>query len=377
MDKQHLHFVSFDVPYPPDYGGIIDVFYQLKALHDLGVNITLHCFYYTGNNPPNKKLEQFCSSINYYHRKKHVGKLLASKLPFIVATRNDSNLLKNLLLDKSPILFSGLQTCYFLNHPALKDRRKIVRAHNVEHDYYKGLALGENNLVKKQYYLWEAKKLEKFEQILKDASGILSISKKDINHFKKYTKTWHVPPFYNNQVIAYNAQNVAVPYGFFHGNLSVIENINAVLFILREIAPKTKFPIIIAGKNPAKIIVDKINLLANVSLQANPNAKEMEALMTAAQVHLLFTDQQTGIKLKLMHSLAKGKHIIINSKMDDEGLFKGLCQVIDNPKEIKQTFEKLMVTPFTIKDYEKRKENFTRVFNNQKGAALTVASLFD
>ena len=27
-----LNIVSFDVPYPPDYGGVIDVFYKIKEL---------------------------------------------------------------------------------------------------------------------------------------------------------------------------------------------------------------------------------------------------------------------------------------------------------------------------------------------------------
>ena len=45
MDK-HLHIISFDVPWPADYGGVIDVFYKVKALHDIGVKVHLHCFTY-------------------------------------------------------------------------------------------------------------------------------------------------------------------------------------------------------------------------------------------------------------------------------------------------------------------------------------------
>ena len=32
-----LHFISMDVPFPPNYGGVIDVFYKLKAFHQLGI----------------------------------------------------------------------------------------------------------------------------------------------------------------------------------------------------------------------------------------------------------------------------------------------------------------------------------------------------
>ena len=34
-----LHVVSFQVPFPPDYGGLIDVYYKLKALKEAGDEI--------------------------------------------------------------------------------------------------------------------------------------------------------------------------------------------------------------------------------------------------------------------------------------------------------------------------------------------------
>ena len=32
MNLKNINIVSFDIPYPPNYGGIIDVFYKIKAL---------------------------------------------------------------------------------------------------------------------------------------------------------------------------------------------------------------------------------------------------------------------------------------------------------------------------------------------------------
>ena len=46
MQNKHLHIISFDVPYPANYGGVIDVFYKIKALHAKCVKIHLHCFEY-------------------------------------------------------------------------------------------------------------------------------------------------------------------------------------------------------------------------------------------------------------------------------------------------------------------------------------------
>ena len=44
MDKNTIHIVAFDVPYPPNYGGIVDVFFKLKTLHEMGADIIYHCF---------------------------------------------------------------------------------------------------------------------------------------------------------------------------------------------------------------------------------------------------------------------------------------------------------------------------------------------
>ena len=45
MDK-HLHIIALNIPFPPNYGGVIDIYYKIKALHQLGVKIILHCFAY-------------------------------------------------------------------------------------------------------------------------------------------------------------------------------------------------------------------------------------------------------------------------------------------------------------------------------------------
>ena len=370
MDK-HIHIVAFDVPYPPVYGGIIDLYFQLKALHQIGVKISYHCFYYEGNNPPNDRLNLFSDKVFYYHRKKHVGKMVMSKWPFIVATRNDKELLKNLQLDDSPIIFSGLQSCFYLNHSVLKNRLKFVRTHNIEHDYYRGLANVEINKLKKQYFLWEAKKLEKFENILSHCQGIFSIAKMDVDHFQQYAPTHHSPPFFRFKKRKNDFEPTPL-YGLFQGNLSVGENIETVQYICEYIVPKTKHQIIIAGKDPSAEVIALCKKFDNLQLIASPSQDKMSELIENAQVNLLFTKQQTGIKLKLLHALAIGKHIIINSKMDDQGLFKPLCHIEDNPETIHSLFEEFMNIPYSAMMYEERQKLFLEMFNNERNAKQTM-----
>ncbi|MBK7268626.1 MAG: hypothetical protein IPI07_03635 [Flavobacteriales bacterium] len=113
MTERHLHIVSFDVPAPPDYGGVIDVYYKVTALAELGVKVHLHCYSY--GRKPAAELEQFCESVHYYPRStsKH---LLLSALPYVVVSRKSEELLDRLLQDDHPILFEGLHACHFWTH---------------------------------------------------------------------------------------------------------------------------------------------------------------------------------------------------------------------------------------------------------------------
>ena len=45
MDK-YINIVAFNIPWPANYGGVIDVYYKMLALHRCGVKIFLHCFEY-------------------------------------------------------------------------------------------------------------------------------------------------------------------------------------------------------------------------------------------------------------------------------------------------------------------------------------------
>ena len=144
--NKHLHIIAFDVPFPPDYGGVIDIFYKLKALQEEGIKITLHCFEY-GRGKKNE-LDNYCEKIFYYKRKasKH---LLLDSLPYIVASRKSEELVSNLTKDNSPILFEGLHCCFHLSDKRLKTRKKIVRMHNIEHTYYSNLAKVEKKFSEK------------------------------------------------------------------------------------------------------------------------------------------------------------------------------------------------------------------------------------
>jgi hypothetical protein len=168
-----LHIISFNTPYPPDYGGVIDVFNKLRVLHNKGVKITLHCFEYGRNRAD--ELEKYCEKLFYYPRKTGFLSQI-SILPYIINSRRSKELLVNLSNDDHPILFEGLHSTYYLKKKFLKNRKKIVRAHNVEHLYYFKLFKAEKKVGKKIFFLIETIKLYFAEKRLKKADFIAAIS---------------------------------------------------------------------------------------------------------------------------------------------------------------------------------------------------------
>ena len=64
--EQYLNIIAFNIPWPANYGGIIDVYYKIKALKANGVKIILHCFEYERPHAP--ILETLCEKVYYYKR---------------------------------------------------------------------------------------------------------------------------------------------------------------------------------------------------------------------------------------------------------------------------------------------------------------------
>lgn len=325
--SKSIHIVALDVPYPLDYGGAIDMFYRIKALHELGYKITLHCFEYGRGNQP--ELEKYSDNVIYYSRKKSALDWL-SKTPFIVKSRSSETLLANLSKDNSPILFEGIHCTAHLNNPKLKGRVKLVRCHNIEHDYYDSLAKRAKGL-KRLFYSSEAKKLRAYESALSGATALLAIQNKDLDHFKAINpNTVLLPASLPELEIKSDVQ--PEDFGLFHGNLSVSENDAAATWIIENVTSKTDdFDFRIAGKNPSDALVElcKKN---GVKLIANPSDEEMTHLISTANVHVQYTDQPTGLKLKLLNALMSNGTVIVNSAMVSGSDLNQYCSIADSPK---------------------------------------------
>ncbi len=367
-----INIISFDVPYPANYGGVIDVFYKIKHFYNKGIKIHLHCFEY--GRGEQSELNKYCASVHYYKRKTGIKSQISSQ-PYIVKSRTSNELKSNLLKNDFPILFEGLHCCSLLNDVAFKNRFKIVRNHNIEHDYYNELANVEKNSIKRKYFKTEAKKLNQFENTLKSANLCLAVSNSDLSYFEKTypdNNFIHVPCFHSNEEVT--TQPGVGNYVLYQGNLSVIENINAAEFIINHIFNDITIPLKIAGLNPPSELNQLIKKHPHIELIENLSDDEMNELIANAQINLLYTEQATGLKLKLLNALYIGKHCVVNSKMVEGTSLNTLCLVEGDPNRLKTLVESTFSTAFTEEEIEKRKAVLLQDYSNENSFQKIIES---
>ncbi len=345
--------------------------YKVRALAELGVKISLHCFQYGRAVAPD--LAECCAEVYYYPRKLGKHQLL-SNLPYVVLSRRSDLLMERLLADTSPILFEGLHGCYYLNDPRLKGRTKFVRAHNVEHDYYASLAKAEMSTFRRMYFANEAKKLKQFEAVLSHADHILAISPKDQQHFSAlYSNVEHIPAFHASE-------KVMIPQGlgdfaFYHGALSVPENDQAARFLVREIFNDLPIKLVIAGSGASKELKREVLRAPNIELLEDISTNEIHHLVHDAQVNVLPTFQATGIKLKLLLCLFTGRHVVCNTPMVEGTGLAELCHVHDDPAAMRKAILERMERTANGNSQQRRTAILEERFSNRCNAEKIVRLL--
>lgn len=352
--KPQLHIVSFNVPWPADYGGVIDVYNRLRALREAGVGMVLHCFEY--GRQPAPELDSLCAEVHYYHRSRS-PLLQLRPTPFIVASRPASALKARLGQDRLPVLLEGLHcSSLLLDSDLCRGRRTLLRAHNVEADYYRRLARSERPSPHRAYLALEASKLRRYEPpTLRRADTILAISAADRDAIAALgcPDVRLMPAALPCPDVT--AQPGSGSYALFHGNLEVAENHTVALELVRALGG-SGVPLVVAGHNPPPHLRREAARHANVTLTADPSDAQMSRLIADAHVCLMFTHQPTGLKLKLLRSLAEGRHIVANPDMLHGTGLDALCTVVGHPGEAAAAVRALLPRPFTAAALARRRD---------------------
>ncbi len=369
MHNPHLHIIAFDCPSPPDYGGVIDVYYKLKSLAQAGLKITLHYFEYN-DRKIDELLQDICYKIYAYPRRTGL-KGLDPQLPYIISSRQSKTLYTRLKEDKSPILMEGVHSTFILQYPELAQRKLLLRTHNIETEYYQSLASKETSILKRIYLYLEASRLARYEPTgLQAVHHFLHISEKEKSYFSSfYPKAGHTIAKSFIRSTSVECKSGMGDYALFHGNLSISENREVVYYLLQQVFNKINYPLIISGKNPPHSLSQ--HLPPHVQLIANPDDETMHSLISNAHIHVLPSFQGTGTKLKLMHALFEGRHIIANTIACDDESLHPLIHIENSPDTMISEISRLKEIPFTHEDIEKRKKHLSSYYNDYNASLIT------
>jgi Glycosyl transferases group 1 len=374
MEERKLHIVCHDVPYPPDYGGVFDLYYKIRTLHEQGIKILLHCF--TSGRDEQPILNTFCEEVYYYPRKiGHKG--FSHQLPYIVCSRSSPELLDRLLQDNYPILLEGVHCTYLTQDNRFAKRKILLRLHNVESVYYKQLAKSSSSWFKKIYYLWESAVLRKYEKRIASNWPLLAVTQSDadlaaITYQSENIRV--VPVFLPFQQIE-SPQGTGC-YCLYHGNLSVDENEKAVIWLLENVFSGLSVPFLVAGKNPGNRLQRAVAKYKNCCMVSDPSDQELKDIISKAQLHVIPSFNRTGVKLKLLNALFNGRHCIVNEEAVDGTGLKEFCHMARGADEFRRLIETMYERPFTFLDLQCRREKLLGQYNNLVSADLLIKQIW-
>ena len=368
--EKHLHIISFTVPYPADYGGVIDLFYKLPALQAQGVQIHLHCFDYGRGEQP--ELEKYCFSVNYYER--YQGhKAVSNTIPYIVSSRKNEQLLQTLLKDDHPVLMEGVHCTWLLMDPRFTNRKCFVRLHNVEYQYYKEIAHHSSAPLKKLYYWLESRLLKAYEKMIAVKAGFWAVTEKDAAVYRNELGCKHIQylPLYLPDWNVRCLEGMGA-YCLYHGDLGVDANEKAAIWLLEKIFSRLQGPFVIAGKNPSEKLSKLVHETEHACLVANPTENEMQDMIAKAHINILPSYTTTGIKIKLLNALFNGRHCVVNEATIAGSGLAAACHTGTSANAFREIIAQLYHQPFSTEEIELRKRLLNSMFNNEANAKLQV-----
>lgn len=361
--SKRIHIVSFDVPFPPDYGGVLDVYLRAKAFKELGYSVILHCYEYGRGRFHD--YSGIADEVHYYSRKNGIRSAL-SNLPYIVRSRNSEELLGRLLADDSPVLLEGQHTTFQIKELVKNNKKVAIRMHNIEWQYYSDLAKNAKTTSERLFFSLESRKLRKHEKQLKGIP-LLCISESDRDYYTQLGfQASYLPVTISNELILEPQEGPH--FALFHGNLSVPENQEAVNALIAENRrKKIEIPVVIAGKNPGAAMIKKIEAQGWECIP-NPSDSELNDLMRSCSIHLLIGFKSSGIKLKVIRALLTGKPCLATPEMLGSPAFEKHCEIWKTELTLSDALH-LMRAP-NAEEIAKRMEELKAEFGIEKLKAV-------
>jgi hypothetical protein len=246
-----------------------------------------------------------------------------------------------------------------------------VRLHNVETRYYQALAQIESSPLKKAYYLWESKRLNAWEAKLGASPlPLLGIHPGDVRYFMEHYGSSHASylPAFTRYEAGHNLTGTGT-YILCHGDFSVRDNVLALEWLLDHVWSVNQLPWIVAGRKPPS----HLKRFPGIRVEADPSETQMDELIRDAHMHIVHSLNTTGIKIKLLHALFRGRHCVAYAPLLEGTGLDRTCFGAETAEAFKTHIGRLAALPFTAADKQIRSDVLREQFDNRTNARKLLA----
>jgi glycosyltransferase involved in cell wall biosynthesis len=320
------------VPFPADGGYAIVVNQTIKALKDLGCELTLFSLNTTKHFVSIKEIKDpLFKQVKFVQYK--IDNRVKAKDAFLNLfsdqSYNISRFYHNGCASKlghlvrtgefDLIQFEGLQVAPYLDVVKGNTNAKLVyRAHNIEHQIWKRLSIKENFFIRKFYLHLLSKRLQNFEvKILNSFDALIAISFVDEHFFKSigceipiytFPVALNLENYKNNYLLS---PNKSVGY---IGSMDWRPNIEGVEWFIENVWPSIQqldsgITFHLAGKNIPK----QFKITGDASFIVEGEVKNAAEFISRQHVLIVPLLSGSGMRVKIIEAMALGKCIIATS----------------------------------------------------------------
>jgi hypothetical protein len=311
---------------------------MIKALHQIGQKIHLHCFY--PDRIQLNEIKDLCQEISTYADKLGKDNNNLSKARKTI-NKEKVRLIENLKKDNSPIICHGFQAAKTIfESPDMKGRNYIFRLMRDEPQYLLDLAKVTPWGSRKLFYLLGSfqtkgiyKKLLAHKKIAhnNDSIGITNQSIQ-IAEFRGPSEAFYKQGFGS--------------FCLYHADLSKRENEFAAQWLLEHVFNELEIPFVIAGKDPSDELEQAAHVRMHTCLVSNPSETELNELIKKAQIIFQPSFIEHQSKIDALPDLLLGRFVLVNPKAAKFNTFNFLLDVAETPEEFRYKTEVLFRTEF-------------------------------
>ncbi|MDG1758913.1 MAG: glycosyltransferase, partial [Schleiferiaceae bacterium] len=303
--KSTLHVWSMDRLEAPLYGGTVEVSGQIRMAQASGLQVVLHAW---GQLPNSKPFDQGITLQSM--QRQSVPLLGRLNLPWIVSSRKSSIANHRAQVQRGMVLVNGPH-CTGPAHP----KQAILRLHNPESAYYASLARSVTGWQRWHHQL-ESYRLKAYEKQLASRwqGDVWAISSGDANLWTSDRRMLVIPPLADMKLAVKPCEALPdQPVLLVHGKFSVDENRSAVLAVIQRAESLMRYDVQVMGHGLDVSLVESLVGIPHMTYVDSPSDAELHKALSTAHVVLVHANHALGVKLKLLHGMVRGGHVLAHA----------------------------------------------------------------